>query len=242
MPLALITGGAVRVGAATTRTLARAGYEVLIHTRRSTEAAQALRQEILDQGGLASVLVADLADPQGPATLASLVRERYESLDLLVNNAAAYEHRPFELISPETLDAMLQVNLRAPFFLTQSLLPLLRNSKAGCIINLTDMAVSHAYTSSHFFSHYLASKAALDQLTRAWALELAPALRVNAVAPGPVAISKETSDAQRDEILHRVPLRREGSPDDIAHAVLFLASSPYITGQTLRVDGGLSIT
>jgi pteridine reductase len=241
MPLALVTGGAVRVGAATTRALARAGYEVLVHARRSADAARDLVREIQGQGGRASVLVADLADPRGPMTLAEQVRGHHTSLDLLVNNAAAYEHRPFAEISPEHLDAMLQVNLRAPFFLTQALLPLLRDSGAGCVINLTDMAVSHTYTTTHFFAHYLASKAALDQLTRAWALELAPTIRVNAVAPGPVAIGGETTDEQRDEILRRTPLRREGSPEDVARAVLFLAGSPYLTGQTLRVDGGLSI-
>jgi pteridine reductase len=241
MPLALVTGGAVRVGAATTRTLARAGYEVLVHTRRSADAARTLVREIQEQGGRASVLEADLADPRGPTALAEQVRGRHASLDLLVNNAATYEHRPFAEISPEHLDAMLQVNLRAPFFLTQALLPLLRDSGAGCVINLTDMAVSHAYTSTHFFAHYLASKAALDQLTRAWALELAPSIRVNAVAPGPVAIGGETTGDQRDEILRRTPLRREGSPEDVARAVLFLANSPYLTGQTLRVDGGLSV-
>ena len=103
------------------------------------------------------------------------------------------------------------------------------------------MAVSHAYSDTHFFSHYLASKAALDQLTRAWALELGPKVRVNAVAPGPVAMAAETTDEQRQSILMRVPLRREGRPEDVARAVVFLAQAPYITGQTLRVDGGLSV-
>lgn len=241
MPVALITGGAIRVGAATARLLAREGYEVLIHARRSLEAAAALCKEIQQAGGHAAALSADLEAREGPLHLAEQVRQRGAGLDLLVNNAAAYEHLPFEEITPERFDAMMAVNARAPFFLTQALLPLLRNSGAGCVINITDMAVTHAYTTTHFFAHYLASKAALDQLTRAWALELGPAIRVNAVAPGPVAIGGETTEEQRAEILRRVPLRREGSPEDIAGAVLFLARSPYLTGQTIRVDGGLSV-
>lgn len=241
MPIALITGGAIRVGAATARLLAREGYEVLIHARRSAEAAAALCHEIHQAGGQATALSADLQAREGPLQLAEQVRQRTSSLDLLVNNAAAYEHLSFEQITPERFDAMMAVNARAPFFLTQALLPLLRNSGAGCVINITDMAVTHAYTTTHFFAHYLASKAALDQLTRAWALELGPAVRVNAVAPGPVAIGGETTEEQRAEILRRVPLRREGSPEDIASAVLFLARSPYLTGQTIRVDGGLSV-
>jgi pteridine reductase len=118
----------------------------------------------------------------------------------------------------------------------------LKASGAGCVVNITDMAVTHAYTPTHFFAHYLSSKAALDQLTRAWALELGPTIRVNAVAPGPVAMAAETTGAQRSDILGRIPLKREGRPEDVAQAVVFLAQSPYITGQTLRVDGGLSVS
>jgi NAD(P)-dependent dehydrogenase (short-subunit alcohol dehydrogenase family) len=115
------------------------------------------------------------------------------------------------------------------------------NAGHASVVNITDMAVTHAYTSTHFFSHYLASKAALEQLTRSLALELGPTIRVNAVAPGPVAMAQETTSAQRADMLERIPLKREGSPHDVARAVVFLATSSYVTGQTLRVDGGLSV-
>ncbi|PCC73964.1 pteridine reductase [Nannocystis exedens] len=240
MPLALVTGGAVRLGAATSKALAAAGFDVVVHARRSLAEAEALVQELRDLGRQAAVAVADLATPDGPGELAAQVRERSGALDLLVNNAARYEHLAFEAITRERLEAMLAVNLRAPFLLTQALLPALR-AASGCVVNITDMAVSHPYTVTHAFSHYLASKAALEQLTRAWALELGPQVRVNAVAPGPVAMAGETTDEQRQDILRRTPLRREGSPEDIARAVVFLATAPYVTGQTLRVDGGLSV-
>ncbi len=136
---------------------------------------------------------------------------------------------------------MWKVIVAAPFFLVQGLLPALKASPTAAIVNITDMAVTHAYTTTHFFSHYLAAKAALDQLTRSWALELGPAIRVNAVAPGPVAMAAETTDTQRADILNRIPLGREGRPDDVARAVVFFSNAPYVTGQTLRVDGGLSV-
>ena len=244
MPLALVTGGAVRVGAAITRALAQDGFDVIVHTRRGVAEVAALAEEVRAAGRTAFVESADLADPNGPGELAAKVRARGGALDLLVNNAAAYEHTDFEAITPEAFDRMLAVNVRAPFFLVQALAPLLRASTlpgGGAIVNITDMAVSHAYTTTHFFAHYLASKAALEQLTRAWALELGPRIRVNAVAPGPVAMAGETTAAQREDMLRRVPLRREGSPEDVARAVAFLARAPYVTGQTLRVDGGLSV-
>lgn len=241
MPIALVTGGAVRVGAAITRALAEDGFDVVIHTRREAAEVDALVREVRAMGREAWIEKADLAAPDGPAALARQVASRVSPLHLLVNNAAAYAHVDFADVTPQAFDAMMAVNVRAPFFLTQALLPSLRASGAGAVVNITDMAVSHAYTTTHFFAHYLASKAALEQLTRAWALELGPQVRVNAVAPGPVAMAGETTDGQREDILRRVPLRREGSPEDVARAVVFLARAPYVTGQTLRVDGGLSV-
>jgi len=175
------------------------------------------------------------------AKLAQRLRADHPVVDLLVNSAAAYAHVEFTSITPAQLEHMWKVNVAAPFFLTQGLLPALKASPSAAIVNITDMAVTHAYTTTHFFSHYLAAKAALEQLTRSWALELAP-IRVNAVAPGPVAMAAETTDTQRADILKRIPLGREGSPDDVARAVVFLATSAYVTGQTLRVDGGLSVS
>lgn len=241
MPVALITGGAIRVGRAIALALARSGYEVIVHSHHhSGEAASSLADEIRALGQVAHLESADFTQSQAPAELAQRVIQSHARLDVLVHNAAVYEHSAFETISAAQLERALSVNLKAPFLLTQKLLPALRAAH-GCVINITDMAVSHVYTSTHFFSHYLASKAALEQLTRAWALELGPLVRVNAVAPGPVAIAPETTAGQKDDMLKRIPLRREGLADDVAQAVLFLACAPYITGQVLRVDGGLSV-
>jgi pteridine reductase len=241
MPLALVTGGAVRVGRAISLALGRAGYDVVVHCRTSVDEAEAVHAELTALGRRCHVEPEDLATPEGPAALARRVSAAHPALDLLVLSAAAYEHRDFALVRPEHLERQLQVNLKAPFFLLQGLLPALRQAPAPSVVAITDMAVTHAYTTSHFFSHYLASKAALAQLVRTWALELGPQVRVNAVAPGPVAFAAETTSAQRSEILARVPLRREGRPEDVAQAVVFLAQAPYVTGHSLVVDGGLSI-
>lgn len=237
MPTALVTGGGIRIGRAIVLALGRAGYDVIVHANRSAAAAEGVVRQLATLGRQGRVEQADLAAPDGPARLAA----RIDRLDLLVNNAAAYEHADFRTITPAQLDRMLAVNLRAPFLLTQALLPLLEASGQGAVVNVTDMAVSRAYSPSHHFAHYLASKGALEQLTRALALELGPKVRVNAVAPGPVAIAAETTSEQRADMLARLPLGREGSPDDVAEAVVYLAKAAYVTGQTIRVCGGLSI-
>jgi pteridine reductase len=237
MPTALVTGGGIRVGRAIALALGRAGFDVIVHANRSVKDAEAVVAELRALGRIARVEAADLSSPEGPHALASRITE----LQVLVNSAAAYEHVDFADVTRAQLEKMLAVNVIAPFLLTQALQPVLAASGAGCVVNITDMAVTHAYTTTHFFSHYLASKAALDQLTRSWALELGPKIRVNAVAPGPVAMAAETTDAQKSDILGRIPLRREGSPADVAQAVVFLTQAPYVTGQTIRVDGGLSV-
>jgi pteridine reductase len=242
MPTALVTGGAIRVGRAIVLALARDGYDVIVHANRSRDAADALAREVTHHGVRSWVETADLARLADVKELAARVRERHPALDAIVHNAAAYEHVEFAEVTPERLEAMFRVNVHAPFFLTQGLLPALRAAETACIINITDMAVSHVYSTTHFFSHYLASKAALDQLTRAWALELGPHVRVNAVAPGPVAMAADTTAEQRQEILHRVPLKREGTVDEVARAVIYLLHAHYVTGQTVRVDGGLSVS
>lgn len=237
MPIALVTGGGIRVGRAIALALGRAGFDLIVHANRSVKEAAEVVKELQALGRTARVEAADLSSPDGPKLLAG----RVPQLDVLVNSAATYEHANFADISRAQLERMFSVNVIAPFLLTQALTPALKAS-AGCVVNITDMAVTHAYTPTHFFAHYLASKAALDQLTRAWALELGPTIRVNAVAPGPVAMAAETTGEQRSGILGRIPLKREGRPEDVAQAVVFLAQSPYITGQTLRVDGGLSVS
>lgn len=238
-PKAIVTGAGVRVGRAIATTLARAGYDLVVHANRSREAVDEVARELETLGSHVSVEACDLADVRAVTDLAGRIREAHGAVDLVVNNAAAYEHVPFSEIGPEAFERMMAVNVRAPFFLVQGLLPALRRSERPSIVNVTDACLRHAYSSGHTFAHYLASKAALEQLTLAWARELGPHVRVNAVAPGPVAIAGETSSAERTELFTRTPLGREGSAEDVAEAVLYLARAPYVTGHVLAVDGGL---
>jgi pteridine reductase len=134
---------------------------------------------------------------------------------------------------------MMAINLDAPFFLTQALVPLLRAAPSASVVNVTDVATDKPYAE---YAHYMVTKAGLDMLTRALALELAPEVRVNAVAPGAVAFPPDFDAAKQARLLAHVPLGRAGSPDDVARAVLFLArDAPYMTGQVVSVDGGFSI-
>lgn len=241
MPIAVVTGAGIRVGRAIALALGANGFDVVLHVNRSLEPALEVKARLEAMGRRAFVEQADLSDGDAVSKLAQRIRADHPVVELLVNSAAAYAHVDFEQVTPAQLEHMWKVIVAAPFFLSQGLLPALKASPSAAIVNITDMAVTHAYTTTHFFSHYLAAKAALDQLTRSLALELGPAIRVNAVAPGPVAMAAETTDTQRADILNRIPLGREGSPDDVARAVVFLATAPYVTGQTLRVDGGLSV-
>lgn len=236
MPTAVVTGAGVRVGRAIAEALAHAGYVTALHANRSRDAVTEVRRGIEDRGGEASVHLADLSSPVEVERLAREVSERYGSVDVLVNSAALFEKVPFREVSREQVARMRAVNLDAPFFLTQALLPALEEGDGGLVVNITDIMGER---SPPGFAHYAITKAALLHLTRALAVELAPKVRVNALSPGTVAFPEDYSDEDRQKVLRRVPLRREGEPEDIARAVVFLASqAPYVTGQVLAVDGG----
>lgn len=242
MPLALVTGAARRVGRATALHLAREGFDVVVHSNTAREEAKTLVTEIESLGRSAWIETADFSQLDAATKLGARIEARHAALDVLVLNASAYQHRAFEAVTPQEFDAMVTVNVRAPFFLTQRLLPTLRAAAQPCVVAITDVAVTHAYGPEHLFSHYIASKAALAQLVRSWALELAPRIRVNAVAPGPVMIGAETPDAGAAKLVAQLPLRREGEAADIARAVVFLVHNSYVTGSTITVDGGLQVT
>ena len=230
----------MRVGRAIVLALARSGFDVIVHVNRARQEAEDVAAEVRAAGRQAWVEQADFSVESEIRALAGRIAASHPALDVLVNSAAVYEQRSFDEIGPADLRRMLAVNVEAPFLLTQALLGPLR-AAGGAVVNITDMAIHRPYSGSHVFAHYAASKAALEQLTRSLAVELGPDVRVNAVGPGPVAISADTTPEQREEILARVPAGREGSPDDVGATVAFLARAPYITGQTVLVDGGLSV-
>jgi pteridine reductase len=221
--VALVTGAGVRVGAAIARHLRRHGWTVAAHYRSHRPR------------GFADALQADLASPDGPEALAGAFRRRFDRLDLLVNAAAGFDERPLARTDAEAYDAQSDLNARAPLLLTRALVPLLRRA-GGSVVNVAD--VGGGLVAWRGFAAYCASKAALVRLTECLALELAPRIRVNAVAPGTVLWPEAYPPARRRALERRIPLGRVGTPEDVAAAVRFLAGAPYVTGAILPVDGG----
>lgn len=236
MGTALVTGAGIRVGRAVALRLAEAGYDVHLHVNRSRASADEVKAEIEKMGRCAWVWQANLAIEDELVDLAEKVQQHTPALDVLVNNAGLFERIPFRDITRAQYRLMQAVNVDAPFFLTQRLLDALQRADSPLVVMVGDIGGDRPVSE---YAHYSISKAGLLMLTRALAVELAPSVRVNAVSPGTVAFPEDMDDATRAQILARIPMQREGHPNDIAKTVCFLAQqAPYITGQVFNVDGG----
>jgi pteridine reductase len=238
--LVLITGGARRVGAEIVRVLHEAGANVMIHYRSSAGAADALMDALnRTRPGSAAVHCANLLDPDAANGLVAAALREFGRIDILVNNASTFYATPVGAITPAQWDDLMGSNLKAPFFLAQAAAPSLR-AQRGLIINIVDI---HALRPLKRHPVYSIAKAGLAMLTRSLARELGPDIRVNGIAPGPVLWPEEGMDESlKREIIAKTALKRQGTPQDVARAVLFLAKdAPYVTGQIIAVDGGRSI-
>lgn len=233
----LVTGAARRVGRAIVRHLHGQGARIVLHCRSARAEAEALAGALngarIDS---AMVVQADLLDTAQLPALVAAVTARYGRLDGLVNNASSFYPTAIGEINETAWHDLVGSNFKAPLFLAQAAAPALRVS-AGAIVNITDI---HAERPLQGYPLYSAAKGALLTLTRALAVELAPEVRVNAVAPGPILWPDDgqLDDGSRAEIVRHTLLKREGTPEDIAEAVAFLMSAAYITGQVINVDGG----
>jgi pteridine reductase len=237
---ALVTGGARRVGAEIVRLLHGAGANVAIHCHRSGKQAEALCAELAAQRpGSAAVFSADLLDIAALAPLVHAVVARFGGLQLLVNNASSFYPTPLGSVTLPAWTDLMGTNLQAPLFLAQAAAPALKRA-GGLIVNIIDI---HGLRPLPDYLVYSTAKAALMHLTRALARELAPEVRVNGIAPGPVLWPEAGLAAElQQEIIARTPLGRAGSPADVARAVRFFATeAPFVTGQILAVDGGRSL-
>jgi pteridine reductase len=237
---ALVTGGARRVGAAIARRLHAAGANVVLHYRGSEADAVKLESELNTARVKSATRVkADLLAASAPRALVSAVLERFGGLDLLVNNASSFFPTGIGAIEASHWEELVGSNLRAPLFIAQEAAPHLAKGQ-GAIVNIVDI---HAERPLKGYPLYSIAKAGLAALTRSLAIELAPAVRVNGVAPGAIAWPEDGQfpDAERSRVVASTPLGRVGSPEDIAQAVHFLACAPFVTGQILAVDGGRSI-
>ena len=237
---ALVTGGARRVGAAISRRLHAAGANVVVHYRDSEADAARLESEL---NGLrpksAAKVKAELLAPVAPRALVSAATDAFGRLDVLVNNASSFFPVAVGAMEASHWEELIGSNLRAPLFIAQQAAAELAK-REGSIVNIVDI---HAERPLKGYALYSIAKAGLAAMTRALALELAPKVRVNGVAPGAIAWPEDGQfpDDERARIVATTPLARTGSPEDVARAVHFLASAPYVTGQIVAVDGGRSI-
>lgn len=236
----LITGAARRIGAACARLLHGEGCNVVLHYHRSQPHALQLRDELnAARSNSAAAVNADLLDLRQVAMLAQTSVETWGGIDVLINNASQFFPGKIGDIREQDWDILLNSNLKAPFFLVQALAPFLAE-RQGCVINIADIYANKGLPG---YPVYSIAKAGLLAMTKSLAKELAPAVRVNAVAPGAILWPEEgISENRKAEILQRIALQRSGNAEDIAKAVRFLiVDASYMTGQTLTVDGGRSL-
>lgn len=238
--VALITGGAKRLGSAMAHALHGAGAQLVIHYRSSRANADALVTELNNlRANSAVALSCDLLDTPALPELVAQTLERFGRLDILINNASSFYPTPLGTITEQHWDDLLGSNLKAPLFLSQAAAPALRATR-GLILNMVDI---HAQRPLPAHTVYSIAKAGLVTLTKSLARDLGPEIRVNGIAPGPVLWPEHEMSAElQQEIIGKTALKRRGSPDDIARAALFFAKdAPYVTGQILTIDGGRSI-
>jgi pteridine reductase len=235
----LITGAARRIGAAIARTLHEAGANLVLHYRRSSDDAAALAASLnQSRRGSVATVQGDLLQTALLPQLVQSASQAFGRLDVLINNASTFYPTTVGEITEQAWDDLLGTNLKAPLFLSQAAAPALRLTQ-GLVLNIVDI---HGMRPLKRYPVYSAAKAGLIMLTKALARELAPSVRVNAVAPGPVMWPDDVDDELKAKIIERTLLKQPGSPDDIARAALFFAAdAPYVTGQILAVDGGRSV-
>ena len=235
--VAIVTGGGIRVGRALVEALAERGATVAVHYNASRSGAEEVASAIRSQGGKAATFSADLTSPEAPRALVGAVVREFGRLDILVNSAAVMVKTPFGAVEPEVWDSMFALNLRAPFFLAQAAAEHLKRAR-GAIINIADHMALERWPA--YIPHSL-TKGAVVHMTRALAQELAPDVRVNAIAPGVVLMPEGTDANEAERLVASTPLKRLGSPRDVAQAMIYLLEADYVTGEMLIVDGGRHI-
>lgn len=230
--LALVTGAARRLGKSFALTLARRGYDIVLHYHAAVDEARQTQREIESLNRRVILAQADLADP---ARIQSLV-SNLQSLDVLVNSAACMSSGGIDSLPLETWNATLDLNLRAPFLLAQACAQ--KMADGGLIVNISDVGAQKAWSR---YPSYTVSKAALESMTKILARALAPRIRVNAIAPGFVLPSDVVTAEEWERLIGRIPLKRPARSEEVASALEFLLSNQYVTGQTIVVDGGYSL-
>jgi pteridine reductase len=234
--VAVVTGSAKRLGRAIALRLAREGADVVIHFRSSEAEGRQAVAEVEKLGRHAIALRADLTNVSEIQRLFRQIGDQFGQLDILVNSAANFLHTEFASTTEDTWDQSLNTNLKAPFFCAQAAAPLLERAH-GVIINLADIG---GFLGWPGYIPHCVSKAGVIMLTRSLAKELAPKIRVNAIAPGTITMAGDPSEWRADYV-RRAPLQRTGTPDDVADAVMYLIQASFVTGHVLVLDGGRTL-
>lgn len=234
----LVTGGAHRVGRAIVLALAHEGAHVAFTYLSSKEDAMKTVEAASALGVNAAAYACDQTDPAQISAVVEQIYNEFGRLDGLVNNASIMPETPFLNVTLEEWDNTFNTNLRGPFLFAQAAARIMQSSDGGVVINLLDES---AQVPTKYYMTHGASKAALRILTLSMALELAPAIRVNAVLPGPVLMPADADEERWKRLEKKIPLKRQGSPEDVARAVVYLMKEDYITGHILVVDGGRTI-
>ena len=240
MKTIFVTGGAKRIGKAIVELFASDGWRVIIHYNNSKPDAEALANSInAKNADKAFIVQGDLDKADEVNNIISKVDDFTETIDLLINNASTFYPTPIDEISEDHWEKLIGSNLKGPLFLIQGLKEKLKRSN-GSIINITDTNLTKGVAN---YSIYSAAKAGLEAVTKGLARELAPEIKVNAIAPGAMLEPPDVTwtEEQKNKVIESIPLKRMGSEKDIANAVKFLAHSEYITGQIIKVDGGRSL-
>jgi pteridine reductase len=232
--VALITGGAIRIGRAITLGLAEAGFDVAVNYHTSASEARTVARAVEGLGVRCLIAEGDVSNPEDVARIADEVERNFGRLDLLVNNASIFGSGKLLEVEAEEWDRVMAVNLKGPFLMVQATATMLEAS-GGNVVNLVDLSAFQPWTG---YPHHAVSKAGLLQLTRVMARALAPKVRVNAIAPGAVLLPEDYDDEARERSRRSAALGTLGSPEDVVRTVLFLDRSPFITGEVVVVDGG----
>lgn len=232
--VALVTGGARRIGRAIAAGLADAGFDVIVNYHQSEGAAREVVREVEGAGRRALAVGGDVSRSEDVARIGQSVRDDFGRLDLLVNNASLFSERPLLEVEESDWDRVMAVNLKAPFLLVKETADLLTDAD-GSVVNLVDLSAFQPWVA---YPHHAVSKAGLLHLTRVMARALAPRVRVNAIAPGAVLPPEDYSEEQRERSRAAAALGTLGSPRDVVETVLFLERSRFITGEVIVVDGG----
>ena len=233
----LITGGAKRIGATTSRYLHEKGFNTILHYNNSELEAESISKELNKiRKNSCFTIQADFNSENSISKLVERVKSITKALDLLVNNASSFYPTPIDTASSDQWKDLTDTNVTTPLFLIQALAPYLKKAN-GCIINISDTLVKNGIKE---YSLYSGAKAALEGITKSLAKELAPKVRVNGIAPGAILWpdDKDLSNKEKESILKKIAMGRIGKPEDIASAIFFLTESKYTTGQIINVDGG----